>query len=138
MSNIAALALVGISIFGAVKAGRYLLSTMRRDMARTAVSTAKGAAKFLEGGFEPVMTKKEASDILGLTEKASVAQIKEAHRRLMMLNHPDTGGSEFISTKINEAKDLMLKGSKKSVAPEGEDTSGGNNAGDRTGRRRRG
>jgi len=27
----------------------------------------------------------------------------------MMLNHPDLGGSAFVSTKINEAKDMMVK-----------------------------
>lgn len=39
--------------------------------------------------------------------------MKEAHRRIMIANHPDAGGSSYIATKVNEAKD-MLFGKKRS------------------------
>jgi hypothetical protein len=68
------------------------------------------ARNFYDGGFEDKMTKREAALILGIRESASVEKVKEAHRRVLLLNHPDRGGSAFIAAKINEAKDLLLKG----------------------------
>ncbi|GFH20725.1 mitochondrial import inner membrane translocase subunit TIM14, partial [Haematococcus lacustris] len=54
------------------------------------------------------MTRREASLILGLRESAPEEKIKEAHRRIMRANHPDGGGSAYLATKINEAKDMLL------------------------------
>ncbi len=63
-----------------------------------------------KGGFEDKMTRKEAALILGVRESSSTKRIKEAHRKLLILNHPDTGGSTYVAGKINEAKELLLKG----------------------------
>lgn len=67
-------------------------------------------AKYYEGGFEEKMTRREAALILGVRESSTGKRIKEAHRRILILNHPDTGGSTYIASKINEAKELLLKG----------------------------
>merc|ERR1712157_420582 len=67
-------------------------------------------SKFYEGGFEDKMTRREAALILGVRESSSVKRIKESHRKILMLNHPDTGGSNYLASKINEAKELLLKG----------------------------
>ena len=56
------------------------------------------------------MTRREAALILGVRESSPASRIKEAHRKLLVLNHPDTGGSTFVAGKINEAKELLLKG----------------------------
>lgn len=37
---------------------------------------------------------------------------QEAHKRLITINHPDRGGSPYIATKINEAKDYLENTSK--------------------------
>src|SRR5437660_3904795 len=63
------------------------------------------------GGARPAdgdMTVEEAYAILGLAPGADAEAIKEAHRRLMVKLHPDHGGSDYLATKINRARDVLL------------------------------
>lgn len=65
---------------------------------------------FVKGNFGQKMSAKEALQILNLKEtNLSKAKLKEHHRKLMMANHPDKGGSSFLATKVNEAKDFLEK-----------------------------
>jgi DnaJ-domain-containing protein 1 len=54
------------------------------------------------------LTPEDAYKVLGLQPGATREEIKEAHRRLMRANHPDMGGSDYLASRINEAKDLLL------------------------------
>ena len=48
----------------------------------------------------------------GLREHAVTKKINEAHRRVMVANHPDAGKSHYLASKINEAKDILMGNTK--------------------------
>jgi hypothetical protein len=54
------------------------------------------------------ITVDEAYEILGLAPGADAAAIKAAHHRLMKQLHPDHGGTDYLATKINRARDVLL------------------------------
>ncbi|KAG7900239.1 hypothetical protein KL935_002982 [Ogataea polymorpha] len=64
-----------------------------------------------KGGFYEKMNETEAllileiqpDEILHLTHDT----VKKRHRKMMLLNHPDKGGSEYLALKINRAKEVL-------------------------------
>ncbi|KAL7595373.1 hypothetical protein Lser_V15G28484 [Lactuca serriola] len=65
--------------------------------------------KFYKGGFKPQMTRREAALILGVRGSITTDKVTEAHRRVMVANHPDIGGSHYLASKINEAKYKLIR-----------------------------
>lgn len=57
----------------------------------------------------PKMPQDEARAILGVGADADEEAIRSAHRRLVSAVHPDRGGSEELTRRINAARDTLLR-----------------------------
>ena len=71
--------------------------TTKKETSKTELKI-KSADKLMDefpGGFESKMSRKEAARILSLKASATPKEVKFAHRKLMAMNHPDTGGFIF-------------------------------------------
>ena len=89
---------------------KYLeIRAMRPDLQSSPLDPTAANVQYHEGGFGEKMDRAEAALILGVRDNASKEKIMERYRQLMKVNHPDLGGSPYVSTKINEAKELLSK-----------------------------
>jgi hypothetical protein len=77
----------------------------RDELAGERAGSSAGSARPASGD----MSVEEAYAILGLAPGADAEAIKEAHRRLMVKLHPDHGGSDYLATQINRARDVLLR-----------------------------
>lgn len=58
---------------------------------------------------ENQMSVEDAYRILQLPFGASESDVCDAHRRLMVRNHPDNGGSAYIAAMLNQAKSTLTE-----------------------------
>ncbi|KAI6155120.1 hypothetical protein BKA82DRAFT_996693 [Pisolithus tinctorius] len=94
--------IVGLGAITAALVGRHLV--------RSGVIGKRAADEWVKGGFKAKMDRREAIAVLGLKDGPSLrTRFKDAHRQIMLANHPDRGGSPYLASKINEAKDLLEK-----------------------------
>ena len=60
-----------------------------------------------KAGMQP-MTVSEAREVLGVDATASREEIEAAYRDLIVKNHPDHGGTDWIAAQLNQARDILL------------------------------
>ena len=102
--------------------GYYATRVIPRVLERTGSGPTAAAAtgrRFLYRQYEHPffsnssggMTKDEALLVLGLepTATPTAQEVKDRYRKLMGKFHSDVGGSDVVSSKINEARDALLK-----------------------------
>ena len=75
-----------------------------------------GASDMLEQAFTGFAALPPAGrtqpwwEVLGLAPDASLTQIRDAHRELAQVHHPDRGGSANRMAEINAARDIAVNG----------------------------
>lgn len=102
------LMLAGLGIAASAFAARFLMQSFKQlQQQASKLPKSPMFTAYYKGGFEPKITRREAGLILGISPSAPKDRIRDAHKRIMLLNHPDRGGSPYIAAKINEAKDYL-------------------------------
>ena len=95
----AALFLLGLSLF---TKGRLILGA-----ALMAAALLWAAWRRQRPSSRP-MPPEDARRLLGVSEGATLQEIRDAHRRLIARVHPDAGGSAELAHRVNAARDALL------------------------------
>jgi DnaJ domain len=88
---------------------RLLEAYLDRNFGSDWRAKAARAKSWKRGRPDSGMSRDEAFKVLGLRPGADADAIRAAHRKLMLQNHPDLGGSSDAAARINEAKDVLLR-----------------------------
>ena len=68
-----------------------------------------GAIKPPMGFGKGIMTREEALSILALTSWNFTRQdVIDAHKQMITRVHPDTGGSDYVASRVNAARDVLF------------------------------
>ena len=89
MASTVVLSGLALGVFGF--GGRALVQHSKTIAAKLPKVFNFSSAKYYKGGFDKTMSRREASLILGVPQSAAKKQLKKAHMRVMLLNHPDRG-----------------------------------------------
>ncbi|MFW2436359.1 MAG: molecular chaperone DnaJ [Parvibaculales bacterium] len=55
------------------------------------------------------MSRAQALDVLGLEVGAQPNDIDAAYKALIVKNHPDQGGTDWLAAQLNEARDVLMR-----------------------------
>lgn len=75
---------------------------------------------------EYTLTKEEAMRLFAVKEPFTIDDLKKKRRILQKFYHPDAGGNEIMSKRINQAYDLLEKYTTKKTETKQENNKGGN------------
>ncbi len=107
---------VAATLFSAVLiAGAVLLAARGSWLAAAALAGAGGWLTLSSRQRAPAprteaMSPAEARSLLGVSADATRQEVNTAWKRLMARAHPDQGGTEGLASRLNAARDRLLKG----------------------------
>ncbi len=90
----------GFALSGLVFAGPAIWRWWQANAAQPKIRARAAPSSF--------MTRAEALEVLGLHDPVSEVEVRVAWKRLMRRAHPDSGGSDWLASRVNQAKDVLL------------------------------
>lgn len=106
---------VTATLFSAVLIGAAVLLAARGSWLPAAALAGAGVWLTLSSRQRAVaprteaMSPAEARSLLGVSAEASRQEINAAWKRLMARAHPDQGGTDGLASRLNAARDRLLK-----------------------------
>ena len=111
--GLAATALIVFIVAGrfalAAPAGALALWGMRAYLLARQIKASSSAGKQdNRAASGRAMDRAQALGILGLGAAATAADIEAAYKALIVKNHPDQGGTDWLAARLNEARSVLL------------------------------
>lgn len=107
---------VTATLFSAVLIASAVLLAARGAWLPAAILAAAGLWLTVSSRHRPAaprgeaMSAAEARSLLGVSAEATRQEINTAWKRLMARAHPDQGGTDGLASRLNAARDRLLKG----------------------------
>ncbi len=91
------------------KTSYYLIRVIRQRGGHQYKESDQHQKNQSSGLFQANPSTNEAQQILGLSNNPDKQQIIKAHRSLIQKLHPDRGGNDYLASRVNLAKDVLLQ-----------------------------